>query len=82
MTEPSCASCGGTRWVRYLSETLDGSVEEAFRLCACNYEPEGEGERTRENPEIVEIALTGQIHLAAHSVTLEICVGPNTATIW
>jgi hypothetical protein len=66
MTNPSCASCGGTRWVRYLSETLDGYFEEAFRLCACNYEPEGQGERAREKPEIVEqLALTGRIHLAA-----------------
>ena len=82
MTEPSCASCGGTRWVRYLSETLDGSVEEAFRLCACNYEPEGPGERARENLEIVEQrALTGRIRLAARAVTLEICIGPNTATL-
>ena len=80
---PFCrASCGGTRWVRYLSETMDGDFEEAFRLCACNYEPEGPGERARENLEIVEQrALTGRIRLAARAVTLEICIGPNTATL-
>ena len=83
MTNPSCASCGGTRWVRYLSETMDGDFEEAFRLCACNYEPEGLGERARENPKIVEqLALTGRICLAAHAVTLKISVGPNMATLW
>jgi hypothetical protein len=50
---------------------------------ACNYEPEGQGERAREKPEIVEqLALTNQIRLAAHAVTLEICVGPNTASLW
>ena len=62
---------------------MDGDFEEAFRLCACNYEPEGPGERARENLEIVEQrALTGRIRLAAHAVTLEICVGPNTANLW
>jgi hypothetical protein len=81
MTNPSCASCDGTRWVRYFSETVDGNFEEAFRLCACNYGPEGQGERAREKPEITEVALTGRIRLAAHAMTLEICVGPNTATL-
>jgi hypothetical protein len=66
MTDPSCASCGGTHWVHYLTETMDGDFEEAFRLCACNYGPEGQGERVREKPEIVEqLALTGRIRLAA-----------------
>ena len=61
---------------------MDGDFEEAFRLCACNYEPEGPDERARETREIVEQhALTGRIRLAAHAVTLEICVGPNTATL-
>ena len=40
MAASSCSECGDTRWVRYLSETVDGSFEEAFRLCPCNYEPE------------------------------------------
>ena len=39
MTAPSCSECGDTRWVRYFSETMGGSFEEAFRLCPCNYEP-------------------------------------------
>ena len=60
---------------------MDGNFEEAFRLCACNYGPEGQGERAREKPKIVELALTGRICLAAHAVTLEIGVGPNTATL-
>jgi hypothetical protein len=59
------------------------NFEEAFRLSACNYEPEGLGERARENPKIVEqLALTGRICLAAHAVTLKISVGPNMATLW
>jgi hypothetical protein len=62
---------------------MDGDFEEAFRLCDCNYEPEGQSECARETPEIVEqLALTGRIRLAARAVTLEISVGPNTATLW
>jgi predicted metal-binding protein len=40
MAAPSCSECGGTRWVRYFSETTDGNFEEAYRLCSCNYEPQ------------------------------------------
>ena len=40
MAASSCSECDDTRWVRYFSETMDGSFEEAFRLCPCNYEPE------------------------------------------
>ena len=40
MATSSCSKCDDTRWVRYFSETMDGSFEEAFRLCPCNYEPE------------------------------------------
>ncbi len=40
MAVPSCSECGGTRWVRYFSETTDGNFEEAYRLCPCNYEPQ------------------------------------------
>src|SRR5918997_1943347 len=32
MTNPSCASCGGTRWVRYLSQLVDGTLR---RLSGC-----------------------------------------------
>jgi hypothetical protein len=84
MAAPSCASCGGTRWVRYFSETMDGDFEEAFRLCACSYGPVGQvgqDERACEKPGIAEIALTGRIRLDPHAVTLEIRVDPtNTAT--
>jgi hypothetical protein len=62
---------------------LSRSRTSSQELYACNYELEGQGERAREKPEIVkQLALTGRIRLAAHAVTLEICVGPNTATIW
>jgi hypothetical protein len=37
MAAPSCPECGGTRWVRYFSETTDGNFEEAFKLCPCNH---------------------------------------------
>ena len=37
MAAPSCSECGGTRWVRYFSETMDGNFEEAFKLCPCNH---------------------------------------------
>ena len=82
MINPSCACCSGTRWVCYFSETLDEDFEEAFRLCACNHGSEGQGELAREKPEIVELALTGRVCLAAHAVTLRISVGPNMTTLW
>src|SRR5215208_6911050 len=47
------SKCGDTRWVRYFSGTMDGDLEEAFRLCVCNYGPGRQGERAREKPEIV-----------------------------
>jgi hypothetical protein len=40
MMAPKCSKCDGTRWIRYLSETIDGRLEEAFRLCSCNYRPQ------------------------------------------
>jgi hypothetical protein len=48
MATPTCSRCGGRRWVRYFSETMDGSFEEAFRLCPCNQKSEAQGERARE----------------------------------
>jgi hypothetical protein len=54
MSASSCTACGGTRWIRYLSETTDGDLEEAFRLCPCNHEPETRGERANEEPERAE----------------------------
>jgi hypothetical protein len=34
MTNPSlCRGCDGTGWVPYRSETVDGEIEEAYRLC-------------------------------------------------
>ena len=47
MAAPSCSECGGTRWIRYFSETTDGNREEAFRLCPCNYEPQTRSEHPR-----------------------------------
>ena len=52
----SCSQCSDTRWVRYFSETTDGNLEEAFRLCPCNYEPEMPGQRGCEELERVEAA--------------------------
>jgi hypothetical protein len=50
MAAPSCSACGGWRWVRYLSETTDGDLEEAFRLCPCSHEPNTRGEHAHEEP--------------------------------
>lgn len=55
MSAPSCLECGGTRWVRYFSETTNGDLEEAFRLCPCNHEPETQDARAHEEPERSEI---------------------------
>ena len=40
MAAPTCLRCGGKRWVRYFSETTDGDLEEALRLCPCNHRRE------------------------------------------
>ncbi len=61
MAAPSCSECGGTRWVRYFSETKDGIVEEAFRLCSCNREPETRAEHVCEESGHVEA--TGETSL-------------------
>ena len=53
-TSSSCLKCGGTRWIRYFSETTDGNLEEAFGLCPCNHEPETCSERGCEESEHVE----------------------------
>ena len=58
-THPSCSKCGGSRWVRYFSETTDGTFEEAFRLCPCNYEPETRSERGCEESERAEATEEG-----------------------
>ena len=55
MSTPSCSECGGTRWVRYFSETTNGNLEEAFRLCPCNHERETRGERAHEESKRAEI---------------------------
>jgi hypothetical protein len=34
-----CRECDGTGWVPYLSETLYGELEEAYRLCPGCYAP-------------------------------------------
>ena len=31
--DPSCDECDGTGWILYRSETVDGVLEEAYRLC-------------------------------------------------
>ena len=54
MSALSCSACGGSRWIRYLSETTDGDLEEAFRLCPCNHEPETRDERANEEPKRAE----------------------------
>ena len=58
---------------------LDGGFEEAFRLCSCNYAPEGQGERARERLERVEIALESRLPLASQTVTLRIGVELDAA---
>jgi hypothetical protein len=62
MAAPTCMWCRGRRWVRYVSETKDGDLEEAFRLCHCNHgrqaarardyreEPTWAKNTSRENP--------------------------------
>jgi hypothetical protein len=54
MAAPSCSLCNGRRWVRYFSETTEGNLEEAYRLCPCNYEPNTSGEHGCEELERVE----------------------------
>ena len=34
-----CRECDGTGWVLYRSETKDGEVEEAYRLCPKGHTP-------------------------------------------
>jgi hypothetical protein len=38
-TPPFCRECDGTGWIPYRSETLDGEMEEAYRLCANSCTP-------------------------------------------
>ena len=33
VAHPLCRECDGTGWIPYRSETLDGELEEAYRLC-------------------------------------------------
>ena len=47
MAASTCSKCGGSRWVRYFSETTDGNFEEAFKLCSCNHKSQALGERAR-----------------------------------
>ena len=48
MAASTCSRCGGRRWIRYFSETTDGSFEEAFKLCPCNHKSKACSERARE----------------------------------
>ncbi len=59
MDTSSCSRCDDTRWVRYFSETTDGNLEEAFRLCPCNHEPETRSERGCEESERAEDTRAG-----------------------
>src|SRR5215203_726434 len=34
-----CRECGGTGWAPYRSETKDGELEEAYRLCPRGHAP-------------------------------------------
>ena len=34
-----CRECDGTGWIPYRSETVDGELEEAYRLCPNCYAP-------------------------------------------
>ena len=36
---PLCRECDGTGWILYRSETVDGELEEAYRLCPSCYAP-------------------------------------------
>jgi len=36
---PLCRECDGTGWIPYRSETVDGKLEEAYRLCPSCYAP-------------------------------------------
>jgi hypothetical protein len=38
--DPPCQECDGTGWTLYLSETVEGGLEVAYRLC-----PEGHAPR-------------------------------------
>ncbi len=58
-TYPPCLKCRDSRWVRYFSETTDGNLEEAFKLCPCNHEPKMRSERACENSERVEATVEG-----------------------
>jgi len=37
---PLCRGCDGTGWIPYRSETVDGKLEEAYRLCPGCYAPQ------------------------------------------
>ena len=36
---PLCRECDGTGWIPYRSETIEGELEEAYRLCPGCYGP-------------------------------------------
>ena len=63
MAAPTCLRCRGGRWVRYFSETTDGDVEEAFKLCPCNQKSEACGERAREGVQNRTVRIVCSIEL-------------------
>ena len=52
-----CRECDGTGWVPYRSETVDGGLEEAYRLCPRGHAPRycmgSNGERLCPRPGVV-----------------------------
>ena len=63
MAASTCSRCGDRRWVRYFSETTDGSFEEAFRLCPCNQKSKARDERAREGAEIRTMRIVCSVEL-------------------
>ena len=62
---PTCPKCRGTRWVRYFSETTDGTFEEAFRLCSCNHKPTAGDEHVREGAQNRTLRIVCSLKLKA-----------------
>src|SRR5215208_2360674 len=47
---PLCRECDGTGWIPYRSETLDGELEEAYRLCPNHCTPRRCTDVTTDHP--------------------------------
>jgi hypothetical protein len=59
-----CPECDGTGWAPYLSETVEGGFEEAYRLCPEGHTPRycmgSNGERLCPRPGVVR---RGKVYL-------------------